>query len=295
MSFPKRIGIVWFQGEDQLTKPSFVENVRNWRLLNPEWEVIVLDDSMLREICYRYSEACGRLYDQFDVMHLKIDFGRYVSLWETVGMYVDMDCFVMRSLDRSHHIQNIVRAYEQDGNDVLALSRFDMGKIEGWLSQLVMGTSLSSIVTLEVNNAIVISSPHHPAIRALIDTIITENQPYRPRTGSVHQQIQLTTGPTRFNQFFSSWKTHPNELIVRLPFHVFEPGRPYLNYDVRDDTLAVHLMDNSWESASVKQVQRFYYTCLRPYWLVLLVALMIILYLYRRFVTRCREQCKVLS
>lgn len=78
--FPKRLGMVWFQGESAITEPSFRENISNWRTLNPDWEVVVLDDEMLRRICYRYSAACGAQYDRFERMHEKIDFGRYVAL-----------------------------------------------------------------------------------------------------------------------------------------------------------------------------------------------------------------------
>lgn len=282
--FPKRIGIVWFQGEENLTRPSFVENVRNWRLLNPEWEVVVLDDAALREICYRYSEACGRLYDQFDVMHLKIDFGRYVSLWETVGMYVDMDCFAMRSLDRSSHIQSVMQKYEKEGMDIIGLSEFPMGTVEGWLGQLAMGNSLSSIVTIEVNNGVMMATPHHPLMREWIDTLICENQPYPPLPPSPtpaqkHRRIQNTTGPTRFNRFFQ--RHWDKECIVRLPFYLFEPGLPYLHYDIREETVAIHVMDNSWATPTTKSLQKFYYLYVRPY-LGVFVLFILILLIFRK-------------
>lgn len=289
-SFPKRIGVVWFQGEAQLTKPSFIENVHTWRVLNPDWEVIVLDDGMLREICYRYSEKCGQLYDQFDVMHLKIDFGRYVALWETVSMYVDMDCFAMRSLDRSQHVQEMIRAHGE-GADVVALSEMNLKWLEAWLS----GNS--------VNNAVMMASPHHPAIRDLIDAIINDHQPvYRPCDAHTNQtyRVHQTTGPIRFNQFWTLWKqtekqTHASVAIYQFPYYLFEPGVPYSDYDIRNETVAIHMLDSSWVSPWLKHVAKFYFTCLRPYWLVLLITILIILYLYRRYVTQCRAQCRVLS
>ena len=51
MVFIKKIAIVWFQGEQNIPKSIFKENLRNWRLLNPDWQVDLVDESMLKKAC----------------------------------------------------------------------------------------------------------------------------------------------------------------------------------------------------------------------------------------------------
>lgn len=267
--FPKRLGIVWFQGEDRLENPAFVENLKKWRTLNPTWEVLLLDDAALRAICYRYSTACGQLYDRFDVMHLKIDFGRYVALWDTIGMYVDMDCFALRPLDQSHHVQELISRYETHGQDVVGLSEINIGLLEKWISGC------------EVNNAVMMASPRNPAMGGLIDALIREQYIPLPYSSNSFLHVMNTTGPFRFNRY---WREECKDQsgITRFPYYVFEPGGMYQrNYDLRADTVAIHTFEGSWISPGWKSVFKFYYHWIKPYgWVIILTIILVFAYTY---------------
>ena len=69
--------MVWFQGEKSITRDTFKQNIENWRLLNPKWNLQVYSDSNLQEACKIFSKECFETYMSFDLMHLKIGFGRY--------------------------------------------------------------------------------------------------------------------------------------------------------------------------------------------------------------------------
>lgn len=281
--FPKRLGIVWFQGEENLKKTTFIENIYNWRLINPDWEVIVLDDRALRQICKNYSDECLKVYDSFDIMHLKIDFGRYVSLWETVSMYVDIDCFAFRSLSKSIAFSNFVKKYEQFEH-ILGLSKTNTNVIEKF------------VTNLSINNAIMISSPRNPVVKQLIDSIIMQNLDYKPTTNlsSTYFSVLTTTGPIMFNKFFENIKTCPNVYIEKFPFYMFEPGQNFQNFDIRDETVALHKFEMSWLSPQMKVLTQSYYDIIKPYFFIFVIAVLVLLLIYKYYYTDCTKRCRVL-
>lgn len=283
-AFPKRIGIVWFQGEQNINKPLFVENVHHWRILNPEWEVVVLDNDMLREICYRYSDACGELYDNFDVMHLKIDFGRYVALYETVGMYVDMDCYAFRSLDRSPIISSFLHSY-QTNDHILGLSSSNGNFVENMVSGM------------STNNAVMIASPRNPLVKAFIDTIIRNNRNYvkfDPNSSlDVYHHVNTITGPKMFSNFFDSvdMSQFQNVNVHRFPHYIFEPGEFFGNCRITDETVAVHQYEMSWLTPQLKFIAKSYFCFAKPYGFILIIAFLVIWLIYKYYYTDCQQRC----
>lgn len=284
--FIKRIGIVWFQGEKNINKHEFIENIKNWRILNPEWEVIILDDSMLRQICRNYSEECLQIYDSFDIMHLKIDFGRYVSLWNTCGMYVDMDCYAFRSLDSSFlfiDFMNKINEYDH----ILGLSQVNTNFFEKMISNL------------SINNAIMISSSYNPIIKELIDSIISLNKDYKIKKenqiiNSEYKIVHTITGPKMINNFFKKIQlsNYKERIYVKkFPFYVFEPGQAFQNYDIKNETIALHKYEMSWLSPQMKFLTKHYYNTMKPYFLIFIIFLLIIWLVYKYYYTNCKKRC----
>lgn len=285
--FPKRICIVWFQGEDHLVanRPIFAQNVKNWRLLNPDWEVVVMDDAALRKVCYAYSTECGETYDRFELMHLKIDFARYVVLWETCGMYVDMDCFAFRSLSDSTLLNQFFEKYTPSTH-LLGLSETSVNWFERAVSEL------------EVNNGIMIASPHNPAIARLIAFVVDKARSYQPGSLLDNRYLTITsiTGPKMLNEFVRDGHASNNDAnvhIERFPYYVFEPGQPFQKYDVRDETVALHRFELSWLTPTMKHCLKGYYTVCKPYFLFALFAVLILYAIYKYYRTDCKQRCEV--
>jgi len=282
--FIKRIGLVWFQGENNINKSEFVQNIHNWRILNPEWEVVIFDDNMLRQICKNYSEDCLKVYDSFDIMHLKIDFGRYVALWETCGMYVDMDCYAFRSLDKSQLFNDFINK-TNTYDHIIGLSEGDFNFFE------------KIVTNLQINNAIMISSVKNPVIKDLIDNIISINRNYKSRNNIVDSSyitVNSITGPKMINQFFKEIKLSDYKqriYIHKFPFYVFEPGQPFRNFDIKDDTIAIHKYELSWLSPKMKRLTKSYYDIIKPYILIFIIFVLIIWLVYKYYYTNCKKRC----
>jgi len=270
-AFPKIISIVWLQGEQNIPKDVFRENLRNWGLLNPDWTVNLVDEDGLRDACKKYSDECLQVYDSFDLMHLKIDFARYVLLYNTCTMYVDMDCYALRSLDGSSDITRLIERYiNKDVEHVIGLSTVNINSFE---SCMFIGENKT------INNAIMISSPKNPVIKSLIDTIITKNKKsVKQIETNNYYRIQKITGPIFINKFFQKFIKNPtyNCYIELFPHYIFEPAEPFGQCDIRDSTVAIHKFEMSWISNNFKNLLEFYFK-IKPALIVIPIVLVIYL------------------
>lgn len=281
--FPKILSIVWFQGEENISQKIFKENIKNWKLLNPEWKINIINDTELREACKNYSEDCLKVYDSFDLLHLKIDFGRYVLLYNTCTMYVDMDCYALKSLDRSPDLNILINMYTNNEiENVIGLSTINLDSFE---SYIFIGNSFT------INNAIMISSPRNPVIKSLIDLIIKENLNNVIKYSSDYSRIQNITGPVIINKFFKQFIKNPKyDCYIKIfPYYIFEPNQPFGDYDIKDSTLAIHKFEMTWISNNLKNLMRFYFKI--KMFLVIIIIFMIT-YLFFNIITR---KIKVLS
>lgn len=244
-TFPRNIYQVWFQGCEVIEREEFSENVKNWETLNPEWNYFCLSDRDLREECRKYSDECLAVYDSYKVMHQKIDFGRYVTVYNNGGIYVDMDAYAVRSLNYSSYVNHIIDSYEKDGKDMLGLSKLGITYLE------------AIIVSTYYNNAIMMSTPKNPTLGEYIEFVIAASKLDQTQTHWFdHDAVQATTGPRTFNKFF--WRKSMEDKIVGFPSHVFEPCRVGGVCDLNKETVSAHQFEASWLPAPLKTSAGFY-------------------------------------
>lgn len=247
MNFERKLSIIWLQGEDQIPKQSFKDNIEKWKLLNPQWKVDVVDDSALRQACKMYSNDCLDVYDSLNLLHLKVDFGRYVLMYNTSSMYVDMDMCPVKPIESNKLVKQFIDSYEStESEHVLGLSVLNLDILE---SLIYNGT------TKFVNNAMMICSKSHPIIKKLIDTIISnfnQNKEY----SSEFDKIQKLTGPIFFNNFFNNINF---KNISLFPCETFEPAPASGKYVVSSQTVAIHKMEMSWVPKHIQYIVKFYY------------------------------------
>jgi mannosyltransferase OCH1-like enzyme len=277
MVFLKKIAIVWFQGEKNIPKAIFKENLRNWRLLNPDWQVDLVDESMLKKACRNYSKECLDTFNSFELLHMKIDFARYVLLYNDYSMYVDMDMYALRSLDNSEIISNFIQIAQE--KDAIGLSTVNLGEFE---SLLFSGKRYC------INNAMMMASHKNPIIKELVDKIIKKNNKKKNNKKksnksktkkllylrSDYYKIQNITGPSFINKFFN------NQIIdnvIIFPHYIFEPTQPFGDSDIRDETVAIHAFQMTWISDSLKNLMAFYF-CFKP--ILLAMPFIFIFYLF---------------
>lgn len=275
MTFNKNIFICWLQGQDHLnTHPKailFNENLKNWQLLNPDWNVKLVSDIDLRNACKTFSKECLALYDSFDLIHLKIDLGRYVMLYLNGGMYVDMDMYVLRSLKTSTKVQDLIEQASSNKH-VLGLSTLNLDYQESF-----MFIGRPNVI----NNAMMISTKKNPLLFLAIQTIISKANKYS--NDNSYSKIQNSTGPIFINKFFAKFIDYP---LTNKKFHIelfqhyyFEPTPPQGNSDIREETIAIHKMELSWIPSHVKSSIKFYYK-IKPFILPVVLPFVVI-YLYK--------------
>jgi mannosyltransferase OCH1-like enzyme len=254
MVFLKKIAIVWFQGEHNIPKSIFKENLRNWRLLNPDWQVDLVDESMLKTACKNYSKECLDTFNSFKLLHMKIDFARYVLLYDSYSMYVDMDMYALRSLDNSETVSKFIQLAQE--KDAIGLSTVNLGEFESFCF---------SGKRYCINNAVMMASLKNPSIKKLIDTIIINSQKKEIDLRSNYYKIQNITGPSFINKFFH------NQIIDNVtifPHYIFEPTQPFGDSDIREETVAIHKFEMTWISDSLKNLMAFYFQ-FKPFFLAL--------------------------
>lgn len=273
--FNKNIFVCWLQGSEHLnTHPKasiFNENIKNWQLLNPDWKVQLVTDEDFRKACKTISKECLELYDSFELIHLKIDLGRYVMLYLYGGIYVDMDMYVLRGLETSNKITELLDKASQ-GIHVLGLSTLNLSMQESFV--FVGRPNV-------INNAMMISSVKNPLLFMCIQTIITKSHKYQ--NSSTFSKISNSTGPVFINKFFSKFIDHPLSKtkfhIEVFPHYYFEPSPPIGHSDIREETIAIHKMEMSWVPSHLKNSIKVYFK-IKPFILPIIVPF-IIIYMYK--------------
>lgn len=248
-TIPKCIYQVWFQGKDKIPKKHL--NIHNqWRVLNPDWNVVILDDTDLQNACYRYSAECGEAYSSAKVMHTKIDMGRLVYIYLYGGMYTDIDMLPIRPLDNNRIIKQVLT---QEGQ-VIGLSEFQLNPFEKLFVQVyeLIKSGSMQLTYKTFNNALCISSPRNEILKNIIDSYIKNIQHVNSQIQQVKKEVvnidfdyvQQTTGPQMFNKILRL-PIPKNISFYCFPFNQFEPCVGDTSY-ITDDTVSLHQFEMSW-------------------------------------------------
>ncbi len=261
--FPRNIFQVWFQGCGNMTRDDFITNSRNWKTFNPEWKYKCIDDVFLASACKEYSPRCYELYTKSPLMHMKIDLARYVVLYLHGGIYADMDAFILRPLNNSPQIQELISRYESTGNSVLGISSINLNAFERFFLTL-------SMQSVALNNAIMFSSPRNPVLGKFIDHVLDNIAVSIGRNSASsadksYLQIQETTGPRVLNNFFTNIldKQHQEtgdakNIIVFAP-DIFEPCNADNYCNINKNTISIHLFEKSWISPTMQTLATIYF------------------------------------
>lgn len=210
---------IWFQGWSELPSNYFsdVEKLYN---MNKEWDHMKWDEQSLRAECEKFSADALAKFDGFDKMIQKVDFGRYVVLYNYGGISVDCDAECVRPLD-----------------NIPGLDRYDfiIGKnpltnLENKLSSFGLSQDL-----VMVNNATLCCSKGNSMLENLIQFII-KNESWNE---DIMMDTQLKTGPLIVSIFFN--KNLDNRDILILDSEVFEPWG-----NITRRTILNHKYDQSW-------------------------------------------------
>jgi mannosyltransferase OCH1-like enzyme len=250
MGVERNLYQIWYQGEDNITKEKYVKNMMQWRLLNPDWNYELLDATDLRSACEKYSSLCLKAYDRTQNMHTRIDLGRLVKIYQTGGMNVDMDMYILRPISYQDEVQKFLNDASKQHNFAVS----SLKTLNTFENLVVHGKTTSSF-----NNAMTVSSKGNPVLKYVIDKYIGIILSLTEANGGM-MYVDKTTGPRNFNKFVIEATELFKDTVNFKVFdgEIFEPCNGDHMCAITDNTIAIHNFDWSWIDPRLAVIFKFY-------------------------------------
>ena len=239
-NIPKIIHQIWLQGENNLSDENKIK-INQTKKLHPQWIYILWDEIKILKLIGDDKEIITKYY-KFIYLHQKVDFSKFVILNNFGGIYLDMDCNVIKNL-------NLLFDKCSDYDMTISLINNNIS----WLSNYLTCNSFNTCV----NNGIIISKKSTDICDYLIENFQTD-------CGYLQSKllcIQNTTGPPIFNTLINNYINDVNNKnkskILFLPYEYLEPciGE---NCDIGTNTYVVHKHDLSWLGDNEKKIMNYY-------------------------------------
>jgi mannosyltransferase OCH1-like enzyme len=223
-------------------------------ILNQNWEHKKWDEQSLRDECEKFSSEALAKFDEFTNMIQKIDFGRYVVLYNHGGVSVDCDAECLRPLEKIPGI---------DRYDII-LSKNSLTILENKVTSY--GLSRDLVI---VNNATVCCSKENSLVKKFIEFLI-KNESWND---DLMLDTQLKTGPLAMSVFFNK---HIDDVLI-LDSDIFEPFG-----NVTKRTVLNHKYDQSWTGYGTLPITMYKFIKNNLLWILLLVVILIKFLFFRR-------------
>ena len=100
MSIPKIIHQIWWQGHENIPK-KMLENKITWKLNHKKYTFILWDKYLFEKLLAKLNiSILNEIYNDLPKMIQKIDFCKYVILYNYGGIYVDIDTISEKPIDK---------------------------------------------------------------------------------------------------------------------------------------------------------------------------------------------------
>lgn len=203
--------------------PDLLENVRQIKALNPDWEHRLYDNADCRAFIAEHCDVeTLRLYERINPRYgaARADFFRYLLLYRVGGVYLDIKSTVVRPLS------SVLSADTR-----YLISRWDSrpgGRDEG------AGKHGKYGVEDEFQQWFIVSEPHHPFLAEVISRVSANIRAYDAWHGGVGASgVLRTTGPIAYTLAVEPLLDHHEHRVV----DIYELGFRYscLSNDRRQD------------------------------------------------------------
>jgi hypothetical protein len=74
------------------------ENINSIRKFNSDWTLQCWDIKQIYNLCLQYSKACAKIFNNYNLHNKKI-LAKYIILYNYGGVYLDLDCSVLKSFN----------------------------------------------------------------------------------------------------------------------------------------------------------------------------------------------------
>lgn len=233
---PKVIHQIWYQGEENIP-PKHSAFHKQWKIMHSNWIHKFWDETSMLQLLSKYPKYLNT-YQEMKLMHQKIDFFKYVLLFDQGGVYVDMDTIPLKPID------GLLNKYS-DAEVIVSYIPID---------------SLESLIisgrTKMVNNGIIMSIRKHHFLFHLLEDIVKDHKCKLALTDYIC--ISRTTGPHRFSKIALKYQNDPTVKI--LPPKYLEPCYQYNEKcKITEDAYINHEHSQTWLPNFVDVSARLYY------------------------------------
>jgi mannosyltransferase OCH1-like enzyme len=239
MIAPKIIHQIWMQGWDKIPE-KFRSNSERIEKHNPEFQIMRWDEKSLQNECQKLGKEYLDKFNELPHMIMKVDFGRYVVLYNHGGISVDTDMYSL--------------------NPILSLSELKNHNF------IISNSAFPSNMFNYVNNALIIVTPHNPIMKEILLGILKSKNKEKDHI-SKETYINNTTGPTYINSIV---KSHDSVYILDNKY--FEPcmsSDPVCKPS--KETIMDHQHELSWMNPYLKFLSKVFYILLYIWWIPALI------------------------
>jgi len=244
------------QGWDKLPE-KFHENVRLLEEHNPDFEHRRWDEEGLRAECEKLGKPYLDKFNSLEEMIMRVDYGRYVVLYQYGGISVDTDMKSLKSLSQTPGIET----------DTFIVSQTAA-------SLLLPMSAFNSLY----NNAIFLVRPKHPIMKEIIDEC-TKSTKTRKDYPLKELYVDGETGPS----FISKALEKHQKNIKVIDAKYFEPCfsmDPYCK--IPEPTILDHKHQNSWINPLFRMGITFIFFLYYHRWFIF-VGLIILILCFTKF------------
>jgi mannosyltransferase OCH1-like enzyme len=261
IEIPKIIHQIWLQGEENISNEIKIR-IKKTQEINTNFKYLLWDEIKIIELVKK-DEKLLKKYYSYIYLHQKVDFAKFVILKNYGGIYIDIDCEVIKNLN----------------NIFIQCNKYDL--IISKLNDKI--DMLSSLFTCKKtsnchNNGVIIGKPNTPILNYLLENFKVECSFYNNKVLC----IQNTTGPPIFNEIIDNYIEKydlDNNKILLLPYYYFEPCLAGDNCEITDDTIIIHKHELSWLNNGEKKIAKYLSQINLVYLLIILIVIVFTIYL----------------
>lgn len=200
--------------------PELQQNVDNLKKLNPGWKHILHDDDDIKAfITENYGPSILSYYERINPRYgaARADLFRYLLLYKCGGVYLDIKSTCTRPLDE---------VLLPDDRYILAHWRNKAGESHEGFG---MSKEVAHLTGGEYQQWHIIAAPGHPFLRAVLETVLTNIDNYRPwlhGTGGIG--VLRLTGPLAYTLAIhpllatTPHRAVADETVVGLQYNIYK-------------------------------------------------------------------------
>lgn len=145
----------------------YKKNSLSWINKNKKYKYFLWNEKSIKELLFLYYNNLLPVYDNLELMIMKIDFAKYIILYHYGGMYCDLDTLCLRNIDPLFY-------YYKKYNIILTKTP-EFTKLEKFFLSNILNKNYKKNF---INNGIIISNKKHPFWLDLISNITKSYNKY---------------------------------------------------------------------------------------------------------------------